>query len=374
MTKNEEIFLELLKIGLWGEENYINNLKDNKALFKDIDWEEVYRHAVAQTMIGILADGINSIGLNELKVPQDIKFKLIQHVIRIEQANEKMNIFLPQLYKKLNKADIHAWLLKGQGVAQCYLKPNHRQSGDIDLFFLNKAHYEKAGKLLSKYDNGKETEETEHYAFTINGIVVELHGKIVARTNRKLDRNFIPWTKEIAQNEEEIIQDGTQVILPPVAFDAIYIFIHMMRHYFEGGIGLRQVSDWMRYLYVHHHQINQEQLTAHLKRLGVTKIWKIFGAMAVNYLGCPQEYMPLYDSKFSKDGATILQYILRSGNFGYFDDRLQNRPKNFYLGKLYSFWGQIQMILRNLKMFPEESLRALPVLIQGGMERVKEKR
>ena len=134
MTKNEEIFLELLKIGLWGEENYINNLKDNKALFKDIDWEEVYRHAVAQTMIGILADGINSIGLNELKVPQDIKFKLIQHVIRIEQANEKMNIFLPQLYKKLNKADIHAWLLKGQGVAQCYLRPNHRQSGDIDLF------------------------------------------------------------------------------------------------------------------------------------------------------------------------------------------------------------------------------------------------
>ena len=374
MTKNEEVFLELLKIGLWGEENYINNIKDNKALFKDIDWEKVYRHAVAQTMIGILADGINSIGLNELKVPQDIKFKLIQHVIRIEQANEKMNIFLPQLYKKLNKADIHAWLLKGQGVAQCYLRPNHRQSGDIDLFFLNKAHYEKAGELLSKYDNGKETEETEHYAFTINGIVVELHGKIVARTNRKLDRNFIPWTKEIAQNEEEIIQNETQVTLPPIAFDAVYIFVHMMRHYFEGGIGLRQVSDWMRYLYVHHHQINQEQLTAYLKRLGVTKIWKVFGAMAVNYLGCPQEYMPLYDSKYSKDGATILQYILRSGNFGYFDDRLQNRPKNFYLGKLYSFWGQIQMILRNLKMFPEESLRALPVLIQGGMERVKEKR
>ena len=334
MTKNEEIFLELLKIGLWGEENYINNLKDNKAFFKDIDWEEVYRHAVAQTMIGILADGINSIGLNELKVPQDIKFKLIQHVIRIEQANEKMNIFLPQLYKKLNKADIHAWLLKGQGVAQCYLRPNHRQSGDIDLFFLNKAHYEKAGELLSKYDNGKETEETEHYAFTINGIVVELHGKIVARTNRKLDRNFIPWTKEIAQNEEEIIQKTVTVDPGQTTADftwptdsAAHSY-QIVRHYFEGGIGLRQVSDWMRYLYVHHHQINQEQLTAHLKRLGVTKIWQVFGAMAVDFLGCPKECMLLYDSKYSKDGATILQYILRSGNFGYFDDRLQNRPKN----------------------------------------------
>ena len=144
-------------------------------------------------------------------------------------------------------------------------------------------------------------------------------------------------------------------------------------HYFDGGIGLRQVSDWMRYLHVNIDRIDQQQLAKDLKRLGVMKIWKVFGAMAVDHLGCPADSMPLYDAHYSKEGRVILQYILRSGNFGYFDDRLQNRPKNFYLGKLYSFWGQIRMILRNVWMFPEESLRALPVLIKGGMERVMEK-
>ena len=368
MKKTEEIFLELIKVGLWGKTLPIPPLEGGAFNLADIDWEGVYQHAVAQTMVGVVADGMAAVGMKELQVPKEVKLKTLQQVMRIEEGNEKMNALLIQLYKVLRKRGLEPWLLKGQGVGLCYPKPNHRQSGDIDLFFLSTADYEKALELLSPYD----PKATVRDELTIDEILVELHPDILARTNRKLKKNFGGWLQEMKTQEgERNVIEG--VVLPPVAFNTIYIFIHTMRHYFDGGIGLRQVSDWMRYLHVNKDRIDQQQLAEDLKRLGVMKIWKVFGAMAVDHLGCPADSMPLYDAHYSKEGRVILQYILRSGNFGYYDDRLQNRPKNFYLGKLYSFWGQVRMILRNVWMFPEESLRALPVLIKGGMERVMEK-
>ena len=372
MTKGEILFLELLKAGLWNDAGY--EFQTEKLDFQpsgdDGIWNEVYEHAKAQTVVGIVADGIQAAGSDKVQVPQNIKFQIIPFMVRVEKKNEKMNAFLPQLIRKLEKNGLHSWLLKGQGVAQCYPKPLHRHCGDIDLFFHRFEDYEAAVDLLLPYNpTARKKDELE-----INGITVELHHEIVARTNRRLQRNFPTWMQQTKDHEPEQPNELIKAVLPPVAFDSIYIFIHMMRHYFEGGIGLRQVSDWMRFLHVHRTQIDSEKLRADLKMLGVTKIWQVFGAMAVDFLGCPQDSMPLYSPKYSKDGAIILQYILRSGNFGYFDDRLQNRPENFYLGKLYSFWGQTRMILRNLRMFPEESLRAMPVLIKGGMGRVKDKK
>lgn len=51
----------------------------------------------------------------------------------IEQRNKGMNIFISELIDKLQKEDIYAILVKGQGIAQCYEKPLWRSSGDIDL-------------------------------------------------------------------------------------------------------------------------------------------------------------------------------------------------------------------------------------------------
>ena len=55
-----------------------------------------------------------------------------------------------------------------------------------------------------------------------------------------------------AQNPPLICNIGeAKVVLPPVHFDALFIFLHAARHYFGSAVGLRQLSDWMRYLYTH---------------------------------------------------------------------------------------------------------------------------
>jgi len=418
---NETLFfLELLKSGLWGT-------KCTCTFQQEIDWEQIWNMAKAQTVAGIVIDGclLNGIRYNrgerreergerlpsemqntnvalssekfdkseQIKqneslnisasprlcvpnqVPKEVWFRLVKEVARVEDANKRMNAFLPKVFRKLHRHRLHPWLLKGQGVGMCYPNPLHRTSGDIDLFFPIDAEYEKAGAIVSRIGEGEESKDTKEWVFPFDGILLELHGRIVAWTNKKLKKQFPLFVQRYAdQTSKEPVVDVNQIVVPPVNFDAIFIFVHTMRHYFGGGIGLRQVSDWMRYLFYHQKEIDETQLVSDIENLGLKKIWQVFGAMAVEWLGCPKEVMPLYDIRYSKEGETVLKYILQSGNFGYYDERLQNRPDNFYLGKLYSFWGQAQMILRNVWMFPEESLRALPDLIKGGVERVAQKK
>ena len=37
-----------------------------------------------------------------------------------------------------------------------------------------------------------------------------------------------------------------------------------------------------------------------IEYLGLTKVWSVFATMAVDYLGCPEEVMPLYDNRYKK--------------------------------------------------------------------------
>ena len=69
MTIQQQQFLELLRAGLWGK-------PANAELFKETDWKAVVRIAVAQTVQGIIADGIETLP-KELWPPKELTMKLL---------------------------------------------------------------------------------------------------------------------------------------------------------------------------------------------------------------------------------------------------------------------------------------------------------
>ena len=143
----------------------------------------------------------------------------------------------------------------------------------------------------------------------------------------------------------------------------------MVRHYFGGGIGLRQVCDWMRFMHNHAEEIDRDQLRADLDRLGLMKIWQAFAAMAVEQLGCPRESMPFYEVGVEQRGEQILRYIMESGNFGYYDERTKSNSKVYIVRRFVAFWGHLQMKFRNFAAFPEESVYGIPSFLKDGMKR-----
>ncbi|MDE6396205.1 MAG: hypothetical protein K2K84_02925, partial [Muribaculaceae bacterium] len=63
-----------------------------------------------------------------------------------------------------------------------------------------------------------------------------------------------------------------------------------------------------------------------LRRFGLTKGWKLFACIAVNYLGVPPEKMPLYDPAFYAKSERIFDEILQNGNFGYYSKAYARTP------------------------------------------------
>jgi hypothetical protein len=140
MNNTQTVFLELVKAGLWGHGN------PDIRIDGTMDWQEVYRLATEQSVLGLVLAGLEH---SDVKPPQVLLLQWIGEVQMIEQRNKAMNAFVSETIDSLREQDIYALLVKGQGIAQCYEKPLWRPSGDID-FFLSKDNY---GKAVSFFKN-----------------------------------------------------------------------------------------------------------------------------------------------------------------------------------------------------------------------------
>ena len=363
MNKSEKAFLDLMTAGLWGTKVEEEAFGDD-----DIDWERVVELARQQTVVGVVGEAMSKLPRGVM--PRPLYLQVLKEVMDIEEENRRMNAIIPVLFRTLDQLQVRSWLLKGQGVAQHYENPLRRQSGDIDVFFPNLSDYERTRedflRHLKAEDVHNDNDTTKTLEFDYKGIYIELHGSIVAELNRLTNRCFPAFLKECALLPTE---KWSGAAVPPVRFDVVFVFMHTVRHYFGGGIGLRQVCDWMRLLHTERKRIDVIQLEEDLKKTGLYRLWQAFGCMAVMYLGCPAESMPFYDEKYSKHGKRLLSYILESGNFGYYDERTKSDSRFYLVRRFVAFWGHLQMKLRNLLMFPEESIYGRPSFIVDGLKR-----
>ena len=364
MTTHQQQFLELLRAGLWGtpaKTELFNN---------DTDWKAILRIATEQTMQVIVADGIETLP-KEMWPPKDILMKLLMVRIKTEQMHDLLNSTLKQIVDELNKENIPSVLLKGQGVAQNYLKPRSRMCGDIDLY-TGLDGYERTCEIIGKLntDNSHKpgAESDHHMHLSLNGVEVEVHRLAGTMPSAKLNRRFQEWTRESIDahfNTSGLNQwdnDGTHVRLAPCTFDAFFILYHAARHMATEGVGFRQICDWTFYLHRHHASINVEELDKKLKEFHMQAIWKEFGIIAVSILGLPKEELPLAPSDLSVTNKTkeLLRHIFTSGNFGRYDANGRDFSQTTYIKRKWrSFRFQSLRLIKLFNLFPKYSANYL---------------
>lgn len=358
---NQQAFFALVKAGLW--ERDVRLLQ-----FDKIDFQEVYRLAEDQSVVGLVAAGLEHV--TDVKVPKVDVLTFVGDALQLEQINLAMNYYIGVLIDKMNEAGIYALLLKGQGVGQCYERPLWRSSGDIDLL-LDLENYEKAKHFLVPIASSVDKEYTylKHLGMTIGDWVVELHGSFLSRLSRRID-------KEIEAIQDRVILSGevrvwnneeTDVFLPSADNDVLFLFTHILRHYFFEGIGMRQICDWCRLLWTYRSGIDVVLLEKRLKNMGLMTEWKAFAAYAVEWLGMPVEAMPLYDddSRWGKKAEMINGFILSVGNFGHKKRRnFEGQP--YLWRKFISFWGRLSDMLRHFMVFPKDSILFFGGVLRSG--------
>lgn len=366
IDENRKAFFELLKAGLWGKEARFSQ-------YNDIDYSAIMMMAEEQSVVGLITAGLERV--SDVKVPKEIVLQFIGSTLQIEQQNKAMDEFVAHLIEKLRKEDVYAVLVKGQGIAQCYERPLWRSSGDVDLL-LSDSNYEKAKKILLPLATNVETEYShfKHQGMTIDGFVVELHGTLHSRLSRRVDEVIDDVQKDVffSGNVRSWQNRNTQVFLPGVNEDVIFVFTHILHHFFFEGIGLRQICDWCRLLWTYRNSLNHGLLESRIREAGLRSEWKAFAAFSVEYLGMPLDAMPLYDEndnqseKLKRKAEMIKDFVMTVGNFGH--NQLRDYSgQSYLLRKIKSSFGRLSDILRHFTLFPKDSIVFFGGVLRSGL-------
>lgn len=364
-----EQFFALIRSGLWGGKAASSPF-DGGA-----DWEALLRLASMQSLTGIFADGAGTLP-RELMPPAETARRLFVTVESIRRANRRLDAVLAELEAGLRREGIEGILLKGQGVARAYLHPELRMCGDIDLYPGKGDAYLRCCEIVRSLgeSEGREDESEKHFHFNRRGCSIEIHSHVMLAADPFVNRRLQRWTDEMLDDPSKLRHveiNGVEVNLPPVDFDAVFILQHIANHLLKGGIGLRQLCDWSRYLHVHAAEIDRARLGNNLRTLRLMNCWQLFGWLAVNRLGLPEAEMPFYSPRHEKRALRCLRIILRKGNFGQYDKAARrNLDINFILRKMQTCRIVIGQHAELLRVIPAEVLRHLPWYLLDGIKRL----
>jgi len=363
MNKAYNVFLELLRAGLWGDGNPHIRIDGTP------DWNEVYRLTTEQSVLGLVLAGLE---YSDVKPSKQLLLQWIGEVQMIEQRNREMNVFIAELIEKFRKNDIYAILVKGQGIAQCYEKPLWRSSGDVDLL-LSDSNYQKAKGLLLPLGKMTEPEEIakKHFAMSIDGWAIELHGTLYSGLFSKVER-------ELDCLQEDTFYGGqvrswtngqTQIFLLKAENEVFYVFTHFLQHFYKEGVGLRQICDWCRLMWTYKNSLNYGLLEQRIKRAGLMSEWKAFYNLASRYLGMPglDSRFMIHDSRFDKKADRIMEFILKSGNMGHNRDMSHFSKYPYLIRKCVSMGRRIGDLVNHARIFPLDSLRFFPRIMFNGV-------
>ena len=363
LDNNKKSFFPLLRAGLWETEVQL-------LPFGEVDFGKVLPLAEEQSVVGLVVAGLEHV--TDCRPAKKDVLQFIGHVAQLEQRNHLMNEYISWLIERLRKDDIYAILVKGQGIAQCYERPMWRASGDVDLL-LNEENYQKAKRVLMPLALGVEREfkTLRHLGMTMaEDIVVELHGTLNSRLSKRIDRVIgdVQRTVFCGGMVRPWDNNGTTVFLPAPDEDVVFVFTHILHHFYIEGVGLRQICDWCRLLWTYRKTLDVSLLERRLKQMGLMTEWKAFAAMTVSWLGMPVEAMPLYssESKWKRKAAYIMDFVIESGNFGH----------NRYVakGKLSAIWQKTRDFVRHTRVFPWDAIKFFWHFVGNGIEIAAEKR
>lgn len=364
LSNNQKAFFELVRAGLWEKDAQLSQ-------YIDIDFGEIYRLAEEQSVVGLVAAGLEHV--KDVTPPQSVALTFAGSTLQLERRNKAMNAFIANVVDQMRQQGIYTILIKGQGVAQCYERPLWRSSGDVD-FLLSEDNFLKARVFFRPLvANGFDpsNEDARNISAQLPPWDIELHGNQFCGLSKRMDSGIDEVQKSIIFDGQvrSWMNERTQVFLPSADNDVIFIFTHFLKHFYKGGLGLRQLCDWCRLLWTYKDSLNFGLLESRIRKMGLLSEWKAFGAFVVDYLGMPIDSMPFYSQqkKWSSKANGIRSFILEVGNMGHSRDLRFYGNKSFIWRKICAFGIRVGDLFRHARLFPLDSLRFFPNIMFNGV-------
>jgi len=225
---------------------------DVNKVIAGIDWQMLYSFASKQALLGLCFNGIERLGK---EYPEELKLNPIGRELlmtwmgkaqQIRRQNVKVNGVAAKLYSKFREDGLRCCILKGQGNALMYPNPYSRTPGDIDVWV--NASREQITEYAKKHFEIGDDIRYHHLETSLDGVPVELHFVPCTMNNPLYHARLQKWFRRNANLQCSHIvglPDGAgDIAIPTTAFNVIYQLTHLYHHFFDEGIGMRQIIDY----------------------------------------------------------------------------------------------------------------------------------
>jgi len=333
------------------------------------EWKRMYDISRKQALTGItgaalmnVQDVLTDADSKNKEAFEDLIMSWMGDVMKISRRNKKVNKDVVELFSSLEEKGLQCCLLKGQGNALMYPRPDSRISGDIDVWVVRKRKPnddENIRKIIKFVKHDKPDSKASYHhidAKNFNGTPVEIHYRPQFMFGQRHNQTLQSYFEQQAdkQFEHKVSLDGHEIAIPTAEFNACFQLSHIFNHLFHEGIGLRQIVDYYYVLVTLHKDEGKNPDSTYWERLfkqvGLLEMGKALMWILVHQLGMDESLAIVGQDE--QRGRFVLNEILTGGNFGKYDARNARYGKT-PLGKNLQ---RLARDMRLVKFFPTESL------------------
>lgn len=275
-----ESFLLLVRLGL--------DVSDETAGESINDWDALRALAIKQGLQAIVLDGLERLPLAS-RPPKEKLLQWIGLAMQEEQRfaiQEKASCELALL---LESNGLKTYVLKGMVVSECYPKPHHRTSVDLDCFLQSdrpSETWEKGNKVVESAGYVVHRDYYKNSTWLLPGLTVENHKWLTPfRGNKKLTSLERLLQTMLREDAGDSVFEGTALHRPPVLVSALFLIEHAFSHFLHEGLTWRHVLDWMMFSRTHKDEIDWPQLDAWIDEYGFRKFYDSYHRLSLLLLG-----------------------------------------------------------------------------------------
>jgi len=330
----------------------------------EVDWEALYTFSKQQAITGVMFDMLMRMGGKETGIERKLFLRWFKQYDRIQTRNKLVNEHAVQIVGAFEGKGFRCCLLKGQGNAVMYPNPSTRVSGDIDLLLIPQglsalpADLNERRKVVLEFVRKKFPKipfRYHHVDFPIiKGLPIELHFVPCLMNNPRYNRRIQQWLGERAEQQYghriELPETEGSVPVPTLEYNLVFQMAHLMHHYFDEGIGLRQMMDYYFLLQRTANdklRMKNEEIRNALQYLNLYNFSGAVMYVMREAFGMKEEWMIVPADE--RRGETLMAEILRGGNFGHYSGLTKHGTAMKYFLK---HWRNMHLALE----YPAEAL------------------
>lgn len=249
-------------------------------------------------------------------LPEEIKQRWKRDALKINAFQTRKTMKILQVYSQFLKQGLKVLIVKGLVCRSLYPQPDNRQSNDEDLY-VQKGEYEAVKDILLKnnFTVISESGDVTTFIDPVSGLSIELHTALFSLESKAYGN----YQRYFDQAFDECIVhsiDGVEVYSLEYTQHLLFLILHFVKHFFHGGIGIRQVVDIVMYSEAYGDKVDWDRLYDILKDLNIYVLIVNLFAMAHDKLEFDYTKIRVPEGIDKSDYQDLLKDIMDAGIFG----------------------------------------------------------